>query len=384
MKKNILLLDTSFSAKPIYDYLISTGAEVFVIGGNPSDYLAKSVKNYINIDYSKISEVQLKINTLEIDFIVPGGNDLSYKICSELNELSRFINIDSIENNEIINNKEKFRKFSVKNGLHVPKMISRNNLTKYLPVIVKPVDAYSGHGISIIRKDDKDHLDSAINSASEASKSGKYMIEEYVEGQLFSHSAFVSNGKIEIDFIVKEFCFVNKYAVDTSHVVYDFDQGVLNQIRNDIAKIVQKLGLVDGLMHTQFILKDKSLWIIEVTRRCPGDLYSMLIETSTGFPYAEYYSKPFIGEENQYSTLEINPTPILRHTITIRDEGIFESLNFKSNIDIIKYVPLAIAGDRIHRSPYGRIGLLFSKSNSESNMIDLVENFQNGKVYSVN
>jgi hypothetical protein len=122
VESKILLLDTSFSAKPIYDYLVSTGAEVYVLGGNPNDALAKFVDNYINLNYVNVDEVKSQIKKLGIDFLVPGGNDFSYKVCSEINQEFDFYNIDPVEVNQTINDKEKFGKFAYKIELHVPRL----------------------------------------------------------------------------------------------------------------------------------------------------------------------------------------------------------------------------------------------------------------------
>ncbi len=65
MTNRAMLLDTSFSAKPIYDYLVHTGVEVYIVGGNPSDGLAKSVNNYINLDYSRIDELKTLLKKTE-------------------------------------------------------------------------------------------------------------------------------------------------------------------------------------------------------------------------------------------------------------------------------------------------------------------------------
>ena len=48
--KTALLVDTNFSAIPIYEYLVSLGMTVYVIGRNPDDFMAKSIQNYIQID----------------------------------------------------------------------------------------------------------------------------------------------------------------------------------------------------------------------------------------------------------------------------------------------------------------------------------------------
>jgi hypothetical protein len=379
----ILLLDTSFSAKPIYDALLKTGEEVFVIGGNPDDFLAKIVKNYIKLDYSMIDEVQTKIRQLGITHIVPGGNDLSYKVCSELNIDSQYANIDTIENYQIINDKAKFRNFGVQHELHVPGIVELDDISNHLPVIFKPVDAYSGHGMTVLNTSAEPEVRAAVEAASQSSVSGKYIIEEFVSGQLFSHSAFITDGNIDIDFIVKEYCFVNSYAVDTSHVVYDFDQTLLEKIRQDINKMVKALDLVDGLIHTQFILRGDSFWLIEITRRCPGDLYSKLIELSTGFPYAEFYARPFIEKGSDAFDQPLKAACVVRHTATLREGGIFNALNFQNSESIIKYVPLALAGDNIQPAPQGRIGILYTHSESESKMNQFVDCIKNKQFYTV-
>lgn len=383
MKEKILLLDTSFSAKPIYDFLLKTGNEVYVMGGNPDDFLAKYSEKYINLNYSKVDQVKDLIKSLKINYLVPGGNDFSYKICSELNEIFDFYNIDSCKTNEIINNKEKFRIFSTDINLHVPKIINLEQVKKYLPVIIKPVDAYSGHGMTVIYENDTEKINTAIKYAEKYSKSQRCIIEEFVQGQLFSHSAFITDGEIINDFIVEEHCSANQYVVDSSFVTHKLDKTMLETIRTDITLLAKELNLCDGLIHTQFIAKDDKFWLIEVTRRCPGDLYSQLIEFSTEFPYAEYYAKPFINWKNRPTDKEIKKLNILRHTVSLPKEGFFNSLVFNYPLSIYKYIPLALPGDIIKASPFGRIGLLFSISNTESELKEILDKAINRKLYSV-
>lgn len=381
MKAKILLVDTNFSAKPIYDYLIKTDAEVFVVGGNPQDALAKSVKNYVNIDYSDILELKNYIKNSRIDYLVPGGNDLSYKICSEINAELNFFNIDPIEVDQIISNKEQYRKFCASINLHVPQIINYENIIKHIPVIVKPVDAFSGHGITVLYEFDKKRIDHALNYAKKNSKSQKYLIEEFVKGQLFSHSAFIVNGEILIDFIVEEHCIVNPYVVDTSRVIFNFTDNVLNDIRKEITLFAKKLKLCDGLIHTQFIYNGNKFWFIESNRRCPGDLYSKLIEYSTGFPYAEFYSKPFINITNDVKNVVLDNSLILRHTITVNKEKYFNSISFNNPVKIHEYISLSLSGDLIRKSPVSRIGLLFLKFNTESELNKILKNIENKELY---
>ena len=293
----ILLLDTNFSSEPIYNYLIKSGHDVYVVGGNPGDFLAKTATNYISIDYTKTDQIRELIKELEIERILPGCNDRSYQVCAELNDDGKYKGIDTQFVTETILHKEKFRIFAETAGLPVPRLLDPNNVPETWPVIVKPVDAYSGRGMTVLREQDQEFWPEAIRKAREFSHSGTCIVEQYIEGQLYSHSAFIREQEIFLDFIVEEHSTANPFTVDTSRVVFDFPEELLLKIRNSINLMARELELVDGLIHTQFIRKDEDFWLIEITRRCPGDLYSMLIELTTGIPYAELYAKPFLVEE---------------------------------------------------------------------------------------
>ncbi len=384
MMQKVLLVDTNFSSAPIYNYLIKAGFDVSVIGGNPNDFLAKCVKNYINFNYSDVDGTKKRIDKLNIDYIVPGCNDLSYKVCAELNSSGRFCGLDSVEATEIINNKLAFRTFASQIGLPVPQMITTENTSKIWPLIVKPVDAYSGRGLTVVQKSERHKMKQAIGRAKEFSRSQTFIIEEYVQGQLYSHSAFIKDGRIVADFIVEEHGTANPFVVDTSRVIYNFPDKMLNSIRDCITLMSQKLELVDGLIHTQFIKKGSSFWLIEITRRCPGDLYSQLIELSTGFKYAETYARPFVKHNYSFKKNILKKFWIMRHTISQPVEGVLGSIKFNVPITMEKMIPISLAGDLIKISPFGRIALIFLRSNSEKELSDLYQKTLKRKLYTIN
>lgn len=384
---NILLLDTNFSSAPIYDHLINTGHEVYVCGNNPEDFLAKYVKKYIQINYSDISLMRKLIKEMSIDYIVPGCNDRSYQTCSVLSQEFNFYGIDNEETTEIINNKYKFRIYANRASLPAPRLISgldQNNCPSP-PYIVKPVDAFSGRGVTIVREKGKSELKKAIDLAKKYSPTKSYIVEQFVSGQLYSHSAFISKQQIQMDFIVKEYGSVNPFVVDSSFVQTDFDEALLNRIRSVITYIAQDLNLTDGLFHTQFICNGDEFWIIEVTRRCPGDLYSYLIEASTGYPYAQAYAFNFINKHMLAAPIsENNNVLILRHTISQSTESVFKSIRFNQSVCIERFIPLRVVGDHVPASPFGRIGLVFIESKTLSELVATLQLVLDRRLYKLN
>jgi hypothetical protein len=311
-----LLVDTNFSAKPIYDYLVKQDIETFVIGGRPEDFLAQYTKNYINMNYSYIYNVQDKIGELGIDYVVPGVNDLSYAMCAQFSKTG----IDTPATTECINNKGKFKDVCRRLGLPTPQVFEYPKRVR-VPLIVKPVDSFSGRGMTIVRKSNE--IPFAVAKAIKYSLSKNVVIEEYIEGQLYSYSAFIEKGEVSHGFFVEEDCILTPFTVDTSRVVHDFPKPIRRQIRMAINHLAQSLKLVDGLIHTQFILKGDKWWIIEIMRKCPGDLYSKLIEYSTGYNYTAAYVATFIDRNIEPLGISLAtkwPRWILRHTI-VKDSG---------------------------------------------------------------
>lgn len=386
---NILLVDTNFSSMPIYESLAAEGHNVFVIGGNSDDYLAIGLKNHIYADYSNTEILAAVVEKYAIDHIIPGCNDVSYAACTGIINAQIAPNIDSTTVTQTILNKEIFRNFALDNNLSVPQKHDIAQLHK-LPfrhsIIVKPTDSFSGKGITRLESLNAEKLASAIQLAEQNSKSQNCLIEDYVEGQLYSHSAFIETESIARDFWVAEYGFANKYAVDTSYVAQDLGDEIKEKIRHEIIQLAHILKIKNGLIHTQFIVdQQNNIWLIEITRRCPGDLYSKLIQHSSGFNYAAAYAHYFI---NPHANVSLTPTGykkiILRHTITDNHTGIFKSIEFKKRIPILEYIQLASIGAPIKPSPAGRIGILFLECRDHGELEEFLSLIADKKLYKIN
>lgn len=360
--KKVLLLDTNLAALPIYDYLISLNYDVFVVGGNENDFLAKYAKKYLKFNYSNIKELIKNIKKYNISYIIPGCNDVSYFCCAKVNEIFSFSkNIDSYKVTEILNNKKSFKEFAEINKISVPAILNNKDKSKY--IIIKPADSYSGKGNTIVYSSNHKNIELAKKNAIKNSKIGQYLIEEYVKGQLYSHTAFLSSGKFFQDFIVKEYCIANPYAVDTSYCCHKFNKNI---IRKEINKIIKKLNIKEGLIHTQFIKTRNSIKILEITRRCPGDLYNLLIEKSTKFNYVKAYVDPFLNKKYKNTIKNsLKYQNIIRHTITSVNDLSFKYLSFKSNINNLDFFILNKSGEFLQSAPKSRIGIIFLKSNKK-------------------
>lgn len=377
-----LLVDTNFSSWPILRALEEWGHEVHVVGANPADALAKAHPHHHSLDYSDTAALARLVDSLQVDHLVPGCNDRSYISCAAVAAQTGHAGIDSVANTANINDKSMFRDMARRLGLSVPRVFEWPSEKPACPVIVKPVDAFSGKGITVVRDPTPAALQAASETATAASRSGRFLVEEFVDGQMYSHSAFVVAGRIVQDFWVVEHSSVNPFVVDVSHLASDLGEATRAAMRGDMERMAQGAGLVDGLLHAQFIVDGDRHVIVEVTRRCPGDLYSQLIELSTGYRYAQAYAAPFV--DRKAAPGKLGERFIMRHTLTGNMTVSLEHLRFCEPIRIERWVPLATSGDELRPSPLGRIGILFADAGSQVQLFELAQLTRAHRLYQLN
>lgn len=375
----VLLVDTNRAAVPIYLSLERWGHEVWVTGNNPSEPLAKICPRYIRMDYSNLDALNELIKKHKFHALVPGCTDVSYQACAAVGR-GRFSGIDTVEATRSLVNKAEFRKLARQLGISVPKEVGLDEAAGLGSVIVKPMDSYSGRGIEVLRHPRRARLEKALKVARSYSKTKGALIEEFVTGQLYSHSAFLQAGKVLIDFVVREDGVAHPFAVDTSCLATSFPRAIRLSLRKDVERLSKKLSLVDGLVHTQFIYHARRYWVIEMTRRCPGDLYSLLIEYSTGFSYAAAYAAPFVRRKLPRNSGR--QKFVIRHTACPKTgDRPFWGVSFREEVKMHHFIPLATLGERLPSGPLGRAALMFLAFPSQTKQTRSYDKLLQRKLY---
>lgn len=377
----VLLVDTNRAAVPIYQALVRRRHQVWVVGRDPGEPLAKICPRFIQMDYADIPRLAALVKKHRFAALIPGCTDVSYRACAEVSR-GRFRGIDQAEVVELLQRKDLFRQLASFLGLSIP---SAWWLGKPMPkagVIIKPVDSFSGRGISILPKPTKKLLRQAVRRAKENSPRGTWLAEEFVPGQLFSYSAFLRKSRVAADFVVQENCVTDSFAVDLSRVAHDFPAAMRRLFKKDIEKIAAHLSLGDGLLHAQLIVRGHRYWFIEITRRCPGDLYSLLVEYSTGYPYAAHYAAGFLGAQAPVKRHSQSEKWIIRHTATPQKTTPFFGFSFRRPVEPKLLVQLALTGDILEPSVRGRAALMFLASHSSGEQELLYRELLAGRLYS--
>jgi hypothetical protein len=198
---------------------------------------------------------------------------------------------------------------------------------------------------------------------------------------LYSYSCFLEAGVVSDDFVVREGGSASPFTVDTSFVDFWFDETVREQIREWTNRLSDRLHLSDGLVHLQFMMENGEAFLIEATRRCPGDLYAMLIEHSTGYEYAAKYASFFI--DVPWNTRRSGQKSVVRHTVTAMNEGIWQGFEALEDFRLVGSYQLEPLGAKIGGTNSSRVGLMFVAPLAEGKkaVTDLFDEFLHRRVY---
>lgn len=377
----VLLIGSSFSAMPFLSELRRNGAEISVIGKYPEDPCHKFADHSIYEDYSD-GEALLDICTDgRFDFIVPTCNDYSYVAGSYVANRLGLPGFDTPDVTAIIHTKDRFRQFCVESGAPVPRIygeIGDESSALALaakidgPALVKPVDSFSGRGVQLIQG--ADELASAANKALETSRSKRAVVEQFVDGALHSHTAFVVDGEIVWHDFIDEYCEVYRYQVDRSAYPSALPAGMRQAVHVCMEGIVRQLGLCDGLLHTQFIASQTEFWIIESMRRCPGDLYGHHFKFAFGYDYEAEFVAGFIGKRPMApAALSGAPRRIERRVLSISEPAAFFGVSLGASSAEAIYVPVKESGQKIDPAPFDKSGIFFLRGDAQTSRGELWE-----------
>lgn len=363
MPRHVLILDAGFASLPLLSAVQRQGYSVSACSGRSGDPGMYFADEAVHQDYRQYEKVQQIVNEKNICALLPGVTDVSYLTGARVASESGLPGYDHPDVCDIIFMKDRFRAWAIQHGYPVPQAVRNSAETAGLtfPLIVKPVDAYSGLGIT--RVETPGELTDAIALATASSVSREIVIETFCEGRLHSHSAFIRGGMIVCEFFVDEYCTVYPWQVNSSCLSVNLSEAMRQRVTECMQTLVSELGLVDGLLHTQFIASEDTFWLIELTRRCPGDLYSRLIELSTGFAYSAWFTHPFLGETSPLPAYRSShQRAIARHTISLSKKQRFSGFEFASTgATIIEMIPLKRPGEWVNPAPGDRAGIIFAE-----------------------
>lgn len=165
------------------------------------------------------------------------------------------------------------------------------------PLVVKPVDGYSSRGVR--KATNAEELETYFNEATQISRNGGVIVEEFVAGDEISVDIFVEDG------VAKLLCVSNSEKINDADRFIIFrgrypvaaSDEIMQQIQQVAQQIADAFGLKNCPMLIQMINDGKQVSVLEFCARTGGNMKYVLIKRSCGFDVIKAVIDLTLGEK---------------------------------------------------------------------------------------
>ena len=379
--KKLLILNGSHSDIPLIKAGKNLGYYVITSGNRPDLVGHRFADEYIGCDYSDKEKMLETFKDKGLDAIYTCANDFGAITAAYMAEkLGMHDGHDSYEATITLHHKDLFKKFAVANGLHTPHAVGFNNVYDALlyepekyPVMVKPIDLTGGKGVS--KANNHEEYKNAVKAAVDRSPSKRIVVEPFILGTYHSFSTFIISGKVVAYFSDNEYSYKNPFLISTSAGPATGIDLVKDVLIEDAEKTAKVLNLCDGLFHCQYILSDGKPYIIEITRRLPGDLYMEPVRQATGIDWTYWAVRAACGLSCEEFPKNMPQTKLCgRHCVMGDKNGIVKDIIISDEIrdNIYDCFMWFHKGFEITNYMVDKLGILFLEYKDVEEMTDKV------------
>lgn len=373
-RKKILIPGGNPSEYQLINAAHRLGLYVITSGNNRFAPAHQFADRYIEADFSDKEAMLSLARENHIDYMCSNSNDIGLISTCYVCEQLGLPGHDSYETTLKLHHKDSFKNLAKKLCLHVTEGESFSDPKKALEyaeslpytAIVKPIDLVGGNGVSVV--DSYDEKAKAIEKAFHDSLNKRIVIERFVDGTAHSLSTYIVNGKVVNYYCDNEYILGRPFKISTSAgPATDFDL-VKSSLICDAEKVAEELKLVDGSLHLQYLMQNGKPYILEMTRRTCGDLYSVPESFALGFNTADWKMRAECGMSIESIPRTQQSGFYGRHCITGRHVGITNGIDVSPNLDkcVIKKWLWGAYGYHITNSENDILGLLFFQFEDEN------------------
>ena len=314
-----------------------------------ADYLPDNIAHkysdeYVNVSIIDKDAVLAVAKEKNIDGIMSFGVDPGVVAASYVQNQLGLPSFGPYESVEILQNKDKFRRFLSENGFNVPKARSFSSIEAALsdldwyefPVIVKPTDSAGSKGVT--RVDNIEVLTPALEYAFKHSIKGNVIVEEFIEkrGCSSDTDSFVYNGELKmITFSAQRFdeSAINPYTPAAYSWPSTFTKEEESYLASEIQRLLTLLKMETSIYNIETrIGTNGKPYIMEVSPRGGGNRLAEVVRYATGVDMITACTRAAVGD----SIDEILQQPYNGHWAEIvlhaNHAGVFEGLEISNNL----------------------------------------------------
>lgn len=287
---NIINIVNEAKKMGVYTIVVERGTDIAKLP-------AKAVADEAwDVDYSDMDTLEGLCREHGVDGIMSGYSEGKVLWAATLAQRMGMPFYVTPEQVEVTRNKRRFKALCEEHGVPIAKEYCANghitdserDAVQY-PAIVKPSDYGGRIGISVCWN--REELDKAIEKAESSSVSGTVVVEDYLHGTELMVIYTVVDGEISLSLINDKYLSKegNAYAClcDVAIAPTRFYDLYMETVDGPIRKMIQSLGMTDGIATFQFIANPQKIVAFEMGLRLNGGNDWKVLDACNGINYMQ-------------------------------------------------------------------------------------------------
>ena len=311
---------------------------------------------YMNI--AKPDEVLEKARGLHIDGLATSCLDTGVpaigKVCDALH-LTGLTENAAIMCGDKLKMKRAFMQHGVSTAkfveIHTQEELEAALVTLKLPVIIKATDLQGSNGIYIAKTHEA--AIEGFHGAMGKTHRDYCIVEQYIEGYEFGAQAFVYHGEVLFVMPHGDETYMSHTAVPVGHYVpFEGDENIHKQAETAVKGAIRALGLNNCAVNVDLILKDNTVYVIELTGRVGANCLPELTQINFGIEYYKMIAVMALGENPLELWEQRRDKPmagLAKMILETKTPGVLESIEYKGEIegDVLEVTFFKHPGDEI-------------------------------------
>ena len=294
--KKLLILGANPETVPLVEIANGMGVKTIVTSNRPEDAAKKCAWKACNVDGMDVPGLVALANEEHVDGVLVGVADILVpvycKVCAALN-LPCYATQEIVD---VFSYKDVFKATCERFGVHgIPEFyldecMNPEDVAKIkYPVMVKPVDGYSGLGMTVCYS--AEDLRPAVEKALSASKSGRFIVERYMLCEDMGMYYTFKDG------ICSASCIYDRYTTDeqpglarvclggtypSKHIEEYYERMHENALR-----MFRAIGIKNGVLMLSGFYENGEFYVYDTGFRLQGEAPHLLMKSVHGFDQRE-------------------------------------------------------------------------------------------------
>ena len=258
-------------------------ADYYPIEMSPAKAIADKA---IEVSVTDVDAVVEVIKHEQVDGVFVGFNDMLLPYYADICVKAGLPCYGSKEQFETLIAKDRYKDLCRQFGVPTIPEYDINDENIKFPVLVKPVDSSGSRGITICHN--RQELNEAVETGKKASKTGKVLIERYMDGREVTVFWTFQGGNYFLSALGNRHVKHNQgNDVIPLPVGYTFPSVFLPKYRIEVEenckRMFRHLGIRDGMMFMQCKVEDGTCYVYDLGFRLTGSLEYKILERVCGY-----------------------------------------------------------------------------------------------------